>query len=51
MLQDILIELGSEWEAFDDDSIVSCCGIELELDAESCPECGADNPILLLGLI
>jgi len=50
-LQATLNNLGSEWEAPDDDQLVTCCGDALELDGEKCPSCGAPNPIRALGII
>jgi len=51
MLQDILDEIGSDWESDGDDLLVTCCGDLLELDGERCPTCEAPNPIRELGII
>lgn len=51
ILDDILEGIDAEWVSgtYGDTLIHECCGSEIEMDGERCPDCGASNP--LFGLI
>lgn len=51
LTNEVLESLDSDWYATDSELLETCCGVQVEYDAHHCPECGAPNPLVGLGMI